>query len=345
MVAIQDTIHRRVPENRLCPFLKRWWNNNLSRHKTMLKKLSHLAYRFRALPNHDSHAELQAARNKYGESILDAKQQHWEEFLKNIAKQDLWMANRYLREPMGDGGKSRVPTLKVVDEGTNGLVWEVNTNEGKVKALAHLFFPKKPDVSRTPDNYKYPDPLPLPPPITSKQIKHQIKWLSPFKACSPDRIPNVVLQKCLAQLLDHVVHLFRGVFMLRTYFQGWREFTTAVLRKPGKPNYEVPKAYRLIALLCTIPKVLTAIVAEDIAHLVEKNTLLPDTHFRGRPGRTTTDAIHYLVDKVKSAWGKKKVTSILFLDVEGAFPNTVTDRLIHNLKKRQIPASYIKFIK
>ena len=69
--------------------------------------------------------------------------------------------------------------------------------------------------------------------------------------------------------------------MLRTYFQGWREFTTAVLRKPGKPNYEVLKAYQPIVLLCTIPKVLTAIVVEDIARLVEKNTLLPDTHFGG----------------------------------------------------------------
>jgi hypothetical protein len=283
-----------------------------------------------------------AARNKYGEAILDAKRQHWEEFLENAAEQDLWTANKYLREPMGDGGKSCIPTLKVVDEGANRLVREINTNEGKAKA--HLFFPKKPDVSRTPDDYEYPDPLPLPPPITPEQIECQIKRLSPFKACSPDGIPNVVLQKCLRQLLDHLVHLFRGVFALKTYFQGWREFTTVVLRKPGKPNYEVPKAYRPIALLCTIPKVLTAIVAEDIAHLVEKNTLLPDTHFGGRPGRTMTDAICYLVDKVKSAWGKKKVTLILFLDVEGAFPNTVTDRLIHNLKKRQIPAPYIKFI-
>jgi len=45
------------------------------------------------------------------------------------------------------------------------------------------------------------------------------------------------------------------------------------------------------------------------------------------------DAIHYLVGKIKSVWGKKRVTSVLFLDVEGAFPNAVTDRLIHNLKK------------
>jgi len=39
------------------------------------------------------------------------------------------------------------------------------------------------------------------------------------------------------------------------------------------------------------------------------------------------------------------VVSILFLDVEGAFPNAVTDRLIHNLRRRRIPDQYVRFIK
>ncbi|EDQ98326.1 uncharacterized protein LACBIDRAFT_170068, partial [Laccaria bicolor S238N-H82] len=63
--------------------------------------------------------------------------------------------------------------------------------------------------------------------------------------------------------------LFRGIFALNTYCPGWQVFTMAVLRKPGKPCYEIPKAYRPIALLCTIPKVLTVIVAENISHMVE----------------------------------------------------------------------------
>lgn len=45
----------------------------------------------------------------------------------------------------------------------------------------------------------------------------------------------------------------------------------------------------------------------------------------------TTDAVHTLVNKIKTAWRRGKVVSILFLNVEGAFPNAVTDRLIHNL--------------
>jgi Reverse transcriptase (RNA-dependent DNA polymerase) len=35
---------------------------------------------------------------------------------------------------------------------------------------------------------------------------------------------------------------------------------------------------------------------------------------------------------------------MLFLDIEGAFPNAVTDRLIHNMRKRRIPEIYVGFI-
>ena len=61
--------------------------------------------------------------------------------------------------------------------------------------------------------------------------------------------------------------------------------------------------------------------------------LLPAMHFGGCPGRTTTDSLHLLTDTVKATWHRKKVVSILFLDVEGAFPNMVTHHLLHNMWK------------
>ena len=33
------------------------------------------------------------------------------------------------------------------------------------------------------------------------------------------------------------------------------------------------------------------------------------------------------------------------MDVEGAFPNAVTTRLVHNLKRRQIPSTIVRFVK
>ena len=35
---------------------------------------------------------------------------------------------------------------------------------------------------------------------------------------------------------------------------------------------------------------------------------------------------------------------ILFLDIEGAFPNAVCDRLLHNMRKHRVPKLYVKFV-
>jgi hypothetical protein len=35
---------------------------------------------------------------------------------------------------------------------------------------------------------------------------------------------------------------------------------------------------------------------------------------------------------------------VLFLDIKGAFPNTVTDYLLHNMRKRKVPEQYMMFV-
>ena len=91
-------------------------------------------------------------------------------------------------------------------------------------------------------------------------------------------------------------------------------------------------------------KLLTAIIAEQLSTLVEWHQILPKNHFGGHPGRSTTNAIQYLISKIHKAWNQNKVISILFLNVEGMFPNAVTTRLINNMKKCRIPTSIIKFV-
>jgi hypothetical protein len=72
--------------------------------------------------------------------------------------------------------------------------------------------------------------------------------------------------------------------------------------------------------------------------------LLPATHFGCRPGRTATDSLHYLVKWVRDSLRKGMVVSALFLDIQGAFPNTVIPRLIHNMRVRGIPAEYTDWL-
>ena len=205
-------------------------------------------------------------------------------------------------------------------------------------------FPPLPQDQNQQEN-EYPDPLPNPPPITTKQVKSQIANLPLYKAHDPDGIPNIILKECSDLLSMPLTTIFNTIIDLNLYYDPWKESIMVVLRKPGKPNYEIPKAYQPIVLLLIMAKLLTAIIAANLSNIAERHLLLPKNHFRGRPGCSTVDTIHYLTNKVHQAWQNNKVTSILFLDVKGTFPNAVTTRLIHNLKKRRIPTAIINFVK
>lgn len=144
-------------------------------------------------------------------------------------------------------------------------------------------------------------------------------------------------------MVDRLLHIYRVMIERALYYAPWKLSTMVVLPKLGKPHYDTPKAYRSIALLNTLCKVLTAIAAELMTFYTEKYHLLPANHFGGGPGRTTSDAVHLLLHKIKDSWQKKQVTVVLFLNIESAFPNTVTSQLLHNMRKRGLPGPLVDF--
>ena len=143
---------------------------------------------------------------------MEAKRHHWSDYLKGVTGDDIWTINWYIREPAGDGGNPQILTLWVL--GPDGFTTEVNTNDGKARALSDTFFLKPPWHSSVPTNFQYPDPLPNPAPITREQLEVQICCLSPYKASRPDEIPNLVLQKSFDLIADYLLYLFQAVFTL-----------------------------------------------------------------------------------------------------------------------------------
>ena len=90
-----------------------------------------------------------------------------------------------------------------------------------------------------------------------------------------------MLKEVVDLILPYLIQIFRAVFKLGTYSNSWHSWNTIVLRIPGKARYDVPKAYRPIALMNTAGKLLSAMVTEDLSYMCEKYHLLPDTHFGG----------------------------------------------------------------
>lgn len=167
--------------------------------------------------------------------------------------------------------------------------------------------------------------------------------MKPYKAPGPDSIPNIVLTKCANTIVDRLYYIYKAILKHGIYYPPWKVSTTVVLCKPGKPCYDTPKAYCPIALLNTMSKVLTVLMADIMMFYTETHQLLLAHHFSRRPGRTTTDTIHLLIHKMKDSWRKHQVAAVLFLDIEGAFPNAVTEKLLHSMRKRELPEALTRF--
>jgi hypothetical protein len=345
--SIQSTIEQIVPICLPLPDHKRWWTKELTTLKRSARKVDKKSEKWQHDSDHPAHQAATEANKIYSATMEETKTEHWKEYLLERAKDNIFKAARYAMEPATDGSKSRVHTLRVrtEDHPASQLAWQdLATNEEKGNAFAQAFFPRRPDDVHDVLEHDYPEPVNGYHPVTREQIQRALARLSPYKAPGHNGIPNVVLQKCADILEDFLLLLYRACFDLETYTDEWRTSITAVLRKPGKDDYSSVKAYRPIALLSTLAKCLLAIVAEDLIWLAEMHRLLPDKQFGGRPGRTTTDAIQALTDRIKAAWRKGRVASVLYLDVESAFPNATSERLMHSLRKRRIPAEYIAFV-
>ena len=204
--SIQIRIQENVKKSKPRPDAKRWWNSDLERMRKELNRLRADSYRYRALADDPSHQLLKDKSNRYGEAIIDAKRQHWANYLEEMTQSDIWTANKYIKEPVGDGGCPRIPTLRFKDN--RGIDVTINNNEDKAKVFAKTFFPPPPELQEDYEHYEYPEPLPDPPKVTPEQVRRHIARLSPYKAYGPDGIPNIVLQKCTDIILDRLVVIF-----------------------------------------------------------------------------------------------------------------------------------------
>ena len=95
------------------------------------------------------------------------------------------------------------------------------------------------------------------------------------KAPGVSGIPNRFLRCIALYIIDSLTRLFQACFDLGYHPRFFKEANTVILKKPNKPDYSEPKAYRLIALLDTLGKVLETVISKRLAGLAESYSLLP----------------------------------------------------------------------
>ena len=192
-----------------------------------------------------------------------------------------------------------MPMLKFNDQAAD-------TFDQKAEMLKGVFFPAPPpaDLSDIEGSF-YPISPHCPIIITKSEVSTALSRLKSDMAPGPDGISNRILKACSEKLVELLIPLFQACVTHSYHPRAFKIANTIALKKIGKGDYTTPKAYRPIALLNTLSKVIESIIGSKITYLAETHRLLPDTQ------TTSISAFPFSVDS-----RRRKSTALDLIDRE-----------------------------
>lgn len=139
MSTINSIIAKHVPLTKPTPHSKRWWTKELAQTRKAMQAIANRPYVRQSNTNNPAHKLYRCQRNDYSEEIRRAKREHWDLWLKEINSTTVWKANRFVNSPAPDGGRTRIPALKV--KNVNGNIEEISKQRRKGSSLLQDFLP------------------------------------------------------------------------------------------------------------------------------------------------------------------------------------------------------------
>ena len=105
--------------------------------------------------------------------------------------------------------------------------------------------------------------------VSSSSLTSSLK-----KVPEPDRIFFVIIQEAYKAIAEVINLVYKILIKADFHPQCWREGTGVVLKKQDKPDYSLPKAYRIITLLNCLRKIAEKIMATRLSYLSQVSELL-----------------------------------------------------------------------
>ncbi|KAH7464563.1 hypothetical protein FOMA001_g17543 [Fusarium oxysporum f. sp. matthiolae] len=293
MSAVLEAVRALTPRAKPSPYTKRWWTHDL----TQLRHIyTYWRNRTRAVRRAGQNAKglentSKAAAKQYHDAIRQCKNNHWKEFLAD--NDNIWKAAKYMKS--GDNAAfGKVPQLVKAD-GTA----TTSHKEQAEEPLAE-FFPPLPDTIEDEGPRQQRAPVTMPD-LTLEEVERQLWATKSWKAPGEDGLPAIVWKQVWPSVKHDVLAIFQASLEEGVIPDQWRHARIIPLKKPGKDDYTIAKAWRPISLLATLGKVLESVVAERISHAVETHGLLPTNHFGARKQRSAEQALVLLQEHIFSA--------------------------------------------
>ncbi|XP_048000297.1 uncharacterized protein LOC125237346 [Leguminivora glycinivorella] len=158
---------------------------------------------------------------------------------------------------------------------------------------------------------------PSDPQFTMEELKTASESFNPKKAPGDDGFTADICLQAIRCVPELFLQLLNKCLELNHFPEIWKRATVIVLRKPGKSDYTVPKAYRPIGLLPVLGKTLEKmLVARLRFHLLPN---MSTRQYGFMPQRSTEDSLYNLMQYIRSKINHKEIVTVVSLDIEGAF--------------------------
>ncbi|KAH7471925.1 hypothetical protein FOMA001_g13244 [Fusarium oxysporum f. sp. matthiolae] len=336
MTAVLEAVQALTPRAKPSPYAKRWWTNDLTQLRHVYTYWRNRARAARRAGQNSAVLEdtANASAKQYHDAIRQRKNNHWKEFLAdhdNICK-----AAKYMKSG-DDAAFGKVPQLGRAD-GT-----KTTNHREQAEQLLAKFFPPLPDNIEDEGLQHRRAPVTMPD-LTLEEVERQLWATKSWKAPGEDGLPAIVWKQIWPSVKHDVLDIFQTSLKEGVIPRQWRHARIIPLKKPGKDDYTIAKAWRPISLLATLGKVLESVVAERISHAVETHGLLPTNHFGARKQRSAEQALVLLQEHIFSAWRSRHVVSLISFDVKGAYNGVCKERSLQRMKARGIPEGIFRWV-
>ena len=338
---IQNALASAAPERRPSAKAKPWWDKDLT------NATKAIAASRAALQTHQNltgeydltlHTNLIRNRNFFKRLCKYKKKQWVNQTLEDATSKDIWSFPKWSR------GIRNYPTPPI-SQGPDRP--KAISHVEKCEALRRELYQPPPPLEHefSPDtSSRFASDLPFTD-VTSEEVRDAICQSKNNSAPGHSQITYQVLKWAWSNPngQQHILSLMQKCLRNGYHPKSWRKAIAIALRKPNKPDYSNPRAYRLITLLECLAKVLERIVAKRLTFLAGKLNLIPPNQFGGRSNCSTDDAIITFITDVQTAWNSGKVTSALTFDIKGYFDFVNHKRLLHELRRKNLPLEYVKW--
>ncbi|KAF8667766.1 hypothetical protein AX14_006299, partial [Amanita brunnescens Koide BX004] len=134
--------------------------------------------------------------------------------------------------------------------------------------------------------------------ISLKELWDALRPTTNSSAPGPDHVTwrHLKLALSIPDTDAALVRLYNNVCREGVWPSHFKDSDSVIIPKPNKPDYTIPKAYRPIALLNTMGKLLTKVLANRLQHDAAEHGLLHRDQFGGIKKHSTIDAGLTLMD-------------------------------------------------